>query len=73
MKLKEALKKTQEINNSINHMPWKVWTCFWEEEPIVSISGSEVCFGADHKDLSELRNAVEWFASQFGGSVTWEE
>ena len=73
MKLTKALRKTEEIETEINEIPWSVWTCFWYEQPKVSLAGDQLSFGSDYKNLSELREGVEWLVDQLGGEVTWKK
>ena len=54
-------------------VPYNVWTVFGEEAKEVRIAGDQACFGCDYKSLPQLREAMEWYVSQLGGAVKWEE
>lgn len=54
-------------------VPYNVWTVFGEEAKEVRIAGDQASFGCDYKSLPELREAMEWYVQQLGGSIKWEE
>lgn len=73
MKILEAHKKITNIANSIEDIPYKVWTCFWSEKPQINIESDYFLLEGDCKNLKEMRDGIEWFVEQFGGTVKWEK
>ena len=73
MKLHKAHSKISKIASSVEKIPWKVWTCFWETYPLYEIVGDSITFGSDYKTLPEMREGVEWLVDQLGGKVKWED
>lgn len=74
MKLHKANKKVKEMQESIDKIPYEVWTCFWDTHTMADLCGDNICFGnADYKTLDEMRHGVEWLVDQFGGEVKWKD
>jgi hypothetical protein len=68
MKLKEQLKLQKDIE-----VPYYVWRMFGEPSKHLLIRGDQASFGEDFGSLQELRKAIEWYASQLGGTIKWEK
>jgi hypothetical protein len=70
MKLKDQLKLQYDIE-----APYDVWRFFGTktQNGTVTIAGNQASFGEDYGTLPELRAAIEWYADQLGGKITWEK
>ena len=68
MKLKEQLKLQKDIE-----VPFHVWRMFGQNCKVISMAGNQASLGEDFGSLQELRTAVEWYASQLGGTIKWEK
>jgi hypothetical protein len=68
--LKDRLKENKDIE-----VPWHVWTKFGSQNKLITLAGDQASLGAeaDFGSLQELRTAVEWYVSQLGGKVKWDE
>lgn len=74
MKIHKANSKIQEIQKSVDEIPWEVWTCFWDKYTQSRVSGEHISFGdSDYKTLQEMRKGIEWLVVQFGGNVEWKD
>lgn len=69
-KLKDQLKMQSNIE-----VPYNVWRLFGEKKKVgyISLAGGQASFGEDYGTLPELRAAIEWYADQLGGKITWEK
>lgn len=70
VKLKDQLKLQSNIE-----VPYNVWRMFGEKKDngYVLLAGDQASFGQDYGTLTELREAIEWYADQLGGKITWEK
>lgn len=73
MKIIKAIKEVQKTVDKVAKVPWDVWTAFWEEQPGFNITEDQVSFDGDYKSLGEMREAITWFVTQFGGEVKWKD
>lgn len=66
-------KKVIEIIESYKdiEVPYHVWRLFSEQAKYISLMGSQASFGEDYASIDELRAAIEWYADQLGGTITW--
>jgi len=62
----------QKIGTTMD-VPWEVWTVFYEKKIDIEIIGNDIYLGSDYSPIDKVRNAIEWFATQLGGKVKWEE
>jgi hypothetical protein len=70
VKLKDQLKLQSDIE-----VPYDVWRLFGEKSKTgyISVGGNQASFGEDYGTLPELRAAIEWYADQLGGKITWDK
>jgi hypothetical protein len=66
----EKYKSIQAIGTEVE-VPWAVWTTFSENCKKIEILGSQVYLGCDHVTLEQARAAVEFYATQLGGTIKW--
>ena len=70
----ERIRAIEKLEKEAPEVPWKVWTAFFECEPNVGFFSNQVMMGTgDPKSVEEMREAIEWFADQFGGKVKWKK
>ena len=65
----ERYKAIHKIGTEIA-IPYHVWTKLGSVKSICVI-GDEVGIGEDFCTVEEARTAIEWYATQLGGKVTW--
>jgi hypothetical protein len=73
--------KKPDLNNVYDRLttlkpitvPYNVWVVFGEDAKEIRIADDQASFGCDYKTLPELRTAIEWYAEQLGGKITWEK
>jgi hypothetical protein len=68
----ENYKKIQEIGTQIE-IPFEVWRLFPGPLRTIEIHGNEINLGEDLGSIDDVRIAIDWFATQFGGKVKWEK
>lgn len=68
MKLNEQLKLQKDIE-----VPYNVWRMFGEQCKVISLAGDQASFGEDYGKVQELREAVEFYVEQLGGTVKWSK
>jgi hypothetical protein len=70
MKLKDQLKQQSDIE-----VPYNVWRMFGSKNQngVITLAGGQASFGEDYGTLPELQAAIEWYADQLGGKITWEK
>lgn len=55
-------------------VPWNVWRFIGSENTKrISIHGDQICLGEDYGSLDEVRNAIQWYVEQLGGTVKWKK
>ena len=70
MKIIEQVKLQKDIE-----VPWGVWRMFGHGAEKITIMGKQVSLTneGDFASIEELRVAIDWYASQLGGSVKWSK
>ena len=69
----KILDKMKKLESKQVKMPWKVWTCFWENPPSVLFSGDQISFSeGDYKTKDEIVDALKWLLSQFEEEIDHE-
>lgn len=76
MKQKTIYEKFKAIEKlgPVEPVPWEVSRFFAEPEgrlKTLEVFGDQISVGGDFMDLPEARYAIEWFATQLGGNITW--
>lgn len=71
MTLKARYDKIQELSTVT--VPWEVWHVLNSEFKKIIIVGDQFELGADFCTLQEARIAVEWYAKQLGGNISWDQ
>jgi hypothetical protein len=60
------------IANPAPTPPWEVIRAFGDSKNF-SVVGDQICLGEDYLTLEQARYAIEWFATQLGGQIKWED
>lgn len=73
MKLINAYKKIQAVNDKIDPLPWCTLRLFGSayNEPHFAVCGDQVCLGEDYVSIAEAREGLTWIVDQLGGKVEW--
>lgn len=68
-----ALEKFDAIQaiGTVVEVPYDVWRIFVDSQRPISIVGTEISLGEDYVSLDKVRDAIEWYVNQFGGTVKW--
>lgn len=54
-------------------VPWDVWVLWGEKAKYIDFAGDQASLGEDYAHLGKIREALEWYCDQFGGSVKWKK
>lgn len=67
-KIYEIIKDYKDIE-----VPYKVWKLFGRQAKFIKIAGDQASLAEDFAGCSQIRQALEWYADQFGGKITWKD
>ena len=67
-KLKEQLELQKDID-----VPYEVWVIFGEAAKYIGIAGQQASLGGDFMEIEQIRKALEWYADQAGGTISWKD
>jgi hypothetical protein len=70
MKIIEQVKLQEDIE-----VPWRVWTKFGQSAKCITVMGKHVSLTdqGDFGTIEELREAIEFYVDQLGGTVKWSK
>lgn len=74
MKLINAYKEVQKINEQLPEYPWHVWTKLFGRKCKPEILGNQMSLSpdSDYCYIDEARSAVAYLVEQLGGTVKWK-